>query len=716
MNKISEKMVKMYHASPEHSITVFKGRYSGKFHAKGLFVTPKLKSIYEDWAGYVAHKKSENSDGKKQNLSYSSLTVYTLAIPASVVARSEEFNNQKYQEAVEKYESDQLTGAWGWGPELFIREEDLPSIRIIGRETLDTEDISQHHRPAMEFRDALSVAKSVANSNAAAHLYLEIETEITKSILKYGKDVVQFSGAPELLDRLTPMFWKAKEGNLGTWVPEHTLNKNNREKFDQAQRDWHYDVYPRLHTPPTPEEIEAKKVIRKHIIEIDENNRRIREIRFDNQWEQENKERKTKGLPPLPKPYREYRPKTAGQGKSFQDVYVSIFGTSKPSKAFRTLAKMSKDVNLKTGMPRSTKEGMDPETVAKIQGLLTEASPVFQDLLHSHAFLSAYKEGDKSLYLGFPSNFSEAYTDPLEFISGSDLKILQWWMKTILDEGDHKIKASTAKFLRDWVNTDGSSLPHLGHEEEQELIPFRPDGVRVYYRGIRFTDIGEMLAFTSTYGNGKKPFPFESDRLSSWAKDIHVAERFGRYNPAGSMNSAMYGWAARAKDGRDYDGYGGYVIGARIHPEDCIVDLNHPGLHFGGGIHGNEGEIIVKPGAKLVAKVYMAFGDIERSVANYLKGPKNSPLDPNFYRSLYKLTAKNIRGDNESGTVEFEIDTYHSPNSAEKSPREVDAKSPYQVSKLFHEDLYDAKWISNTTIEYKRMVLPGRVASRFLNC
>lgn len=179
----------------------------------------------------------------------------------------------------------------------------------------------------------------------------------------------------------------------------------------------------------------------------------------------------------------------------------------------------------------------------------------------------------------------------------------------------------------------------------------------------------------------------------------------------------MMSWLYRARSGKDYEGRGGYLVGARILPEHCLVDLNHPDLpEFGFSQHGNEEEIIVLPNVALVAKVYDVIGDIEREVEEFQKSWENkTPHHDHFFSYIFPVTVEEVRGDSESGEVEFSMvqDPYALKGDAGKTPQQV--LHERDIESTFRRRMYDIEWVSDTTLRYQRMSLPGKVATRFLN-
>lgn len=382
--------------------------------------------------------------------------------------------------------------------------------------------------------------------------------------------------------------------------------------------------------------------------------------------------------------------KESGQGLPLPAVYDAVFGTSKSAKAFRTLIKDAAD------------NTWDDAKAATLLPLAAVAANAISD---SHEFRRLW---------GTNGEWGDA-RDTKAFILSNHwyFPSVKRWFEEELRKPRGRLSKETSQWLKNWVNTNGGRLPKPDKETVHELMPYRPTGTRIYYRGYRFNDVGELVAFHTKYGKGKA-FPFVSDRFSPWTSDKTVAERFGRYRAAVSHHDAMFGFFARAKSGKDYDGYGGYVVGARIAPDQCVVDLNHAALPFAGGVHGNEGEVIVFPDTNLVAKVYETFGNVALEVEGYMKKNKDhltSPKDPDFFGYLGRLEIADITGDEDEGTVTFALPTdWVLPTGS--TPKNMSAN--YSITEKLRVNLYFGEWVNDYTVHYKKMPLPGRVAARYL--
>lgn len=389
----------------------------------------------------------------------------------------------------------------------------------------------------------------------------------------------------------------------------------------------------------------------------------------------------------------------AGAGLPLLQVYDAMFGTSKAAKAFRSVVK------------KINKEDAPQEALGD---LLPLASQVVRILAYSQEFKSFVNSSNP----GIKGMFKES-RDPYTFLSriGWYLSDLKKMMEVELNRSAPKITAATKKFLLEWVNTNARRLPPVTRDIILDLAPFRPISRLVLYRGIQFSDVGELVEFTEKYGAGKS-FKFNSNRWSSWTKYPNVAERFAKYHASTSQSGGMItqpimSWLSRAKNNKVYDGNGGYVVGAYVQPKDCLVDLNHPGLPFSGGNHGDEGEVIVRPDVELVCKVYKVYGDVLREVEEYKTDKyrsKGGPASDHFFGYLHGYTPK-VEGDEESGLVQF---VSENPVKFQNAKKDLGG-DPYQsVLKSFRRNLYKHEWVNDNTVRYKRMDLPSRVAARHL--
>ncbi len=167
-----------YHISPEAGIQEFQGQYSQKFGCNGIFMCKTIKAVRESWAGYVAAKRMkqpQTSNGKyKPRLGrpYANLTLYQIAVPGNLWLMAQEEYIARAQSAFDRMGVGAY-GAWGWDEEVFIPEEYLPFVTIVGRETAPS-----RHFAVMTTRRYLKTeieaARDVKRFNLAAREYLRL--------------------------------------------------------------------------------------------------------------------------------------------------------------------------------------------------------------------------------------------------------------------------------------------------------------------------------------------------------------------------------------------------------------------------------------------------------------------------------------------------------------------------------------------------------------
>jgi hypothetical protein len=368
----------------------------------------------------------------------------------------------------------------------------------------------------------------------------------------------------------------------------------------------------------------------------------------------------------------------AGRGLELPEIYQVIFGNSPSAKAFRSLvARMKKDWY-------RTPAEYPPEVVE----LARAASPTFQAMRNSQA-LKTLIGSQESVDM----NFSEP--DPVVFAMhyGGSLPGLKSLLSKVVFGKAPTLSGDSKRFLREWVDTNSKAMPRPYPHVVEELKSYRPDSTLLLFRGVRFGDVGELVEFTKQFAETGKAFPFESERWSSWTTSREVATKFGRYSSATSQNEAMMGWLSMVKSQKSYSGSGGYVIGARVQPDQCLVDIGKTGIS---GQHGGESEVIVNPGVKLVCRVYEVFGDVAREVEEF----KNDS-----YTSSQEVKSFVYPGPY-TGWVSVEGDLVTFKNwqdaPAGTTPRSREGKS---IVNQFRSRLYKAEWVNDFQVRYRPMEL-----------
>jgi hypothetical protein len=382
--------------------------------------------------------------------------------------------------------------------------------------------------------------------------------------------------------------------------------------------------------------------------------------------------------------------KSAGRGLGLQEVYQYIFGSGPSAKAFRSLVKHMGD-----------KWYPSPDVAPpEIQALSVQAGPTLRAIRTSQEFkslMSKYRE-----YLGFPGMDKG---DPIIFaamLGPSGLRNLKKFLDSQLKGKVQKISGRTREFLLEWVNTNVSHMGRPDQDMVNELEPYRPDGVQLLYRGIRFSDVGELVEFTESYVGTGKPFPFLSSRFTSWTKSPDIATKFARYTAYTSHNEAMFGWLRQMKSGKGYSGFGGYVIGARVKPDQCFVDMEKTGIS---GQHGNEEEVIVLANQTLVCKVYKVFGDVLQEVEDF-KSSNSEEKPEEFLRSV-GIWTRLVGVEGNTATFRFDPSPRYDGSKPEGTPK---SESGDAIIERFRANLYSSRWINDYQVQFEPMNLPSRVA------
>jgi hypothetical protein len=184
------------------------------------------------------------------------------------------------------------------------------------------------------------------------------------------------------------------------------------------------------------------------------------------------------------------------------------------------------------------------------------------------------------------------------------------------------------KELTKWVNGNSSyfNFTHWAQKELQSLPSIKPTKKVVLYRGVLFSeyslrskvsdydgtlDEGNGAKFLKSIRENNRTVDLSWDRPSSWTSDKEVADQFAKYGSAKSQYGAMLQWFDRSKNDKAIDGALGYVISTLADPEDILIDMNmmSASIHFA---HGNESEVILKPGKYLcrIVKKYTVSGEV----------------------------------------------------------------------------------------------------------
>lgn len=185
------------------------------------------------------------------------------------------------------------------------------------------------------------------------------------------------------------------------------------------------------------------------------------------------------------------------------------------------------------------------------------------------------------------------------------------------------------KELKAWVN--GNSRYHnisgWAQKELDSLPNLKPDKRIVIYRGVLFSEYdlkssksydgktqdGNGMAFLKTIRDGGKEIDIKWDRPSSWTTSKDIADKFAKYGPASSSYAATFQWLSRGD--KKIDGALGYVISTFANPEDILIDMRRLTASIEMQ-HGDEGEIILKPGEYTgrIVKKYTVEGEVDPTV------------------------------------------------------------------------------------------------------
>ena len=209
---------------------------------------------------------------------------------------------------------------------------------------------------------------------------------------------------------------------------------------------------------------------------------------------------------------------------------------------------------------------------------------------------------------------------------------IQDFLRRLFREHTHVASGSMSKELRKeldtWFNSNRRyhDIHPLQQRELMSLPGVRSDKKVLVYRGLLFSESslqsrdrydgtleeGNGLKFLRSIRKNKRTVDLTWDRASSWTKSREVAERFAKYGAATSHFDAMMQWFDRGSKERAIDGQLGFVISTLADPEDVLLDADRFNATFHMQ-HGNEGEVILKPGSYLcrVVKKFTQAGEVE---------------------------------------------------------------------------------------------------------
>lgn len=259
-----------YHVSSEANITKFQGRYSKKFGMKGLFVCPKFSSIADSWAPYVSGKKHSKQRWRSFSSKnyYQNLTVYKLKIPNSTVEICRDFHNKKYNEALEKIKNeDMFIGAWCYDLELFITNEYLESIEIIGKEKFDTFELKKFHKPKFIKQLDHSYIKYAkeAYRNYAAKKYILAHEMLSQTLLSLNRFELSFVKSNISFTKLNSLhkYFISTEIYNNKSIVEKNFSKKEIKNIDDIINDFNDELTNIVHFIKN---IRNKNNVKNHIL------------------------------------------------------------------------------------------------------------------------------------------------------------------------------------------------------------------------------------------------------------------------------------------------------------------------------------------------------------------------------------------------------------------------------------------------------------------
>jgi predicted nucleic-acid-binding protein len=178
------KNITCYHVSQDSDIKVLRGYYSAKFRTKGIFVSLSFKSALEDWAPFVAGKKGHKKDRTQDDPQYyKTLTIYKLSAPQEIVNLSKDIHTKAANEYQKERGNFDTYAAFYWGSEIFIPEQFLDNVQIVGRETKryqeivkrQVHDYKKERDISIYSNDSFKIAKELYHKNIAARYYVNLK-------------------------------------------------------------------------------------------------------------------------------------------------------------------------------------------------------------------------------------------------------------------------------------------------------------------------------------------------------------------------------------------------------------------------------------------------------------------------------------------------------------------------------------------------------------
>lgn len=176
------RLKKLYHVSPEN-IQQLMPRYSPKFGTKGIFVTPSIHSIYHSWAGWATQKsKSPKFSGRSTYRTpqgeFQSLTLYTLSLPMEDYLEAEKRHLARWESC-----DTASPGCWGWDVEVFIPQDLMKNLKIVGRKTKLARSFFTRNTDSLKGRR--EPKKPETTPLADVHKLLKLEIDQLRNSIKF---------------------------------------------------------------------------------------------------------------------------------------------------------------------------------------------------------------------------------------------------------------------------------------------------------------------------------------------------------------------------------------------------------------------------------------------------------------------------------------------------------------------------------------------------
>ena len=201
-----------FHASPESGITRLMPRYTRSLGMKGIYLT-NSQSLLRDWIGTLLHKgRSKRREPFHDIGNYNRLTVYKVFVPNDVAQRASEAlenmqsgEKKRLMDEARKEKGRQLTpqevsnitvrmySFWNWGYQMFIPEEDMDKLQIVGSKTYESNELDKEmgrfngKRQENNFSYDLNTwVKQLKGKHMIADIYCNILDVYQRALLQFN--------------------------------------------------------------------------------------------------------------------------------------------------------------------------------------------------------------------------------------------------------------------------------------------------------------------------------------------------------------------------------------------------------------------------------------------------------------------------------------------------------------------------------------------------